>query len=192
MDLPQRIREGKHTGSFHHPPGKRVTKRQHLGQRQRYRISDLPGDQLRSGRIQADQAGTLDHLDHRCPRIGFTACDGPEFINDDVIRVRELELSPELPHLADEDAAGPRRQLPSPVVGVPRAFLGHEEGSPQLPVPVGEHGLHPGGTAIHDGGRHHLRHDSNVLAGMKRPEIAHLGPGQVAARHMPQEVSQGD
>ena len=175
VNLTQGVREADHPCAFHHPAGQRVSQRQYMGQSERYRVCDLPGDHLRGGRVETHQPGPLDHLDHRGLRVGLAARDGAELVDDDVVGMGELKLPPELPHLADENAAGARGELTGPVLRVVRAFVGNEEGRLQLPVAVGQHGRHPGGATVHDPGGHHPGDNGDVLTGTQGPEVAHLG-----------------
>ena len=152
VNLSQGVRETDHPGPFRHPGGQRISQWKHMGQSERYRVCDFPGDHLRRSWVKTDQPSSLNHLDHRGLRVGLAARDRAKLVDDDVVGMSELKLPPEFPHLADEDATGARGELIGPVLRVVRAFLRYEESRLQFPFSVGQHGRHPGSATIHDSG----------------------------------------
>ena len=192
MHLTQGLRKRQHTGLLNHPVRQGVAKRQHLRQGQGDGIGDLPGDHLRGRRVEADEPRSLDHLHHGGSRIRLPTCDGAELINDHVVGVAQLRLTPKLTDFPHKDPSRARSQLVRPELRIAGSFGGHEERCPQLAVSVGQHCLHPRGPAVDHGRMPHPCDHCDVLAGSECAEVAHLSAREVTTWRMPQQITQSE
>ena len=116
-------------------------------------------------------------------------------IDDDEVRMCQLQSPVEPRHLAGEDPSGARVQLVLPVTDQARL---PEESADHIPPTIGDGGLESRlapspnvGTIIKiEGfGIHHLCHYRNFLTVPKHREVAQLGAREVAARYQPHEIA---
>ena len=125
--------------------------------------------------------------------MGSAGDDGPVLVEDDEVRVGELQLAVELPDLAGEDPPGARLQGGLPVADQPCLT---EEGQGEIAPPIRDGRLQPGlpGRAVvgvEHLGVDHLGQHRDLLAVLQHRQVTQLRAGEVAAWHVAHQIADG-